>query len=145
MDYAEPGLSNVDILSLQSTHREGKKLILDIDYTLFDHRSPAGNPLELMRPYLHEVLTAAYAEYDIMIWFATRPGKEFLICWGNSDLLQVRDKLEQLLDDDDDMADFYLTRKLYPSSPGSETGVLNGISSFTIVQGNSVWHTFQQK
>ncbi|KAM0886618.1 hypothetical protein ACQ4PT_029580 [Festuca glaucescens] len=52
--------------------REGKRLlVLDIDYTLFDHKSPAENPLELMRPYLHEFLTAAYAEYDIMIWSAT--------------------------------------------------------------------------
>lgn len=34
--------------------------------------------------------------------------------------LQVRDELEQLLDDDDDMADLYLSRKLAgPSSPGS--------------------------
>lgn len=31
--------------------RESKKLVvLDIDYTLFDHRSPAENPHELMRP-----------------------------------------------------------------------------------------------
>lgn len=52
--------------------REGKKLlVLDIDYTLFDHRSTAENPLELMRPYLHEFLTAVYAEYDIIIWSAT--------------------------------------------------------------------------
>ena len=76
--------------------------MLDIDYTLFDHRSTAENPLELMRPCkltivalvlttfvsfvfgvvtmflllfcvdLHEFLTAVYAEYDIMIWSATR-------------------------------------------------------------------------
>ncbi|KFK32196.1 hypothetical protein AALP_AA6G209900 [Arabis alpina] len=52
--------------------RQGKKLlVLDIDYTLFDHRSTAENPLQLMRPYLHEFLTAAYAEYDIIIWSAT--------------------------------------------------------------------------
>jgi len=52
--------------------REGKKLlVLDIDYTLFDHRSTAENPVELMRPYLHEFLAAAYAEYDIIIWSAT--------------------------------------------------------------------------
>ncbi|KAL5222454.1 hypothetical protein ABZP36_027167 [Zizania latifolia] len=52
--------------------RKGKRLlVLDIDYTLFDHRSAAENPIELMRPYLHEFLAAAYSEYDIMIWSAT--------------------------------------------------------------------------
>ncbi|KAK6805302.1 hypothetical protein RDI58_003087 [Solanum bulbocastanum] len=57
---------------LRNPCREGKKLlVLDIDYTLFDHRSTAENPLELMRPYLHEFLSAAYAAYDIMIWSAT--------------------------------------------------------------------------
>ena len=41
--------------------REGKKLlVLDIDYTLFDHRSVAESGRELMRPYLHEFLTSAY-------------------------------------------------------------------------------------
>ncbi|KAH9625551.1 hypothetical protein KSS87_023448 [Heliosperma pusillum] len=60
------------MIKVRNPCRSGKKLlVLDIDYTLFDHRSPAENPLELMRPYLHEFLTAAYAEYDIMIWSAT--------------------------------------------------------------------------
>ncbi|XP_024520988.1 ubiquitin-like domain-containing CTD phosphatase isoform X1 [Selaginella moellendorffii] len=60
-------------LKLLNPCRPGKKLlVLDIDYTLFDHRSTAENPLELMRPYLHEFLTAAYAAYDIIIWSATR-------------------------------------------------------------------------
>ncbi|KAH7685352.1 ubiquitin-like domain-containing CTD phosphatase 1 protein [Dioscorea alata] len=59
-------------IKLLNPCREGKKLlVLDIDYTLFDHKSPAENPLELMRPYLHEFLTAAYAEYDVIIWSAT--------------------------------------------------------------------------
>ncbi|KAL3729515.1 hypothetical protein ACJRO7_026614 [Eucalyptus globulus] len=59
-------------IELRNPCREGKKLlVLDIDYTLFDHRSPAENPRQLMRPYLHEFLTAAYAEYDIIIWSAT--------------------------------------------------------------------------
>ncbi|MBA0766389.1 hypothetical protein Gotri_015437 [Gossypium trilobum] len=59
-------------IELKAPCRKGKKLlVLDIDYTLFDHRSSAENPLQLMRPYLHEFLTAAYAEYDIMIWSAT--------------------------------------------------------------------------
>ena len=53
--------------------REGAKLlVLDIDYTLFDHRSPAERAIELQRPYLHEFLTRAYTKgYDIIIWSAT--------------------------------------------------------------------------
>ncbi|GFS20047.1 ubiquitin-like domain-containing CTD phosphatase 1 [Elysia marginata] len=52
--------------------RPGKKLlVLDIDYTLFDHRSTAEQANELMRPYLHEFLTEAYKNYDIVIWSAT--------------------------------------------------------------------------
>ncbi|KAG8438774.1 hypothetical protein GDO86_005100 [Hymenochirus boettgeri] len=52
--------------------REGKKLlVLDVDYTLFDHRSCAETGHELMRPYLHEFLTSAYEDYDIVIWSAT--------------------------------------------------------------------------
>ncbi|UYV62667.1 UBLCP1 [Cordylochernes scorpioides] len=52
--------------------RPGKKLlVLDIDYTLFDHRSTAQTAAELMRPYLHEFLTTAYEDYDIVIWSAT--------------------------------------------------------------------------
>ncbi|XP_075520685.1 ubiquitin-like domain-containing CTD phosphatase [Primulina tabacum] len=59
-------------IEVRNPCRQGKKLlVLDIDYTLFDHRSTAENPLELMRPYLHEFLSAVYAEYDIMIWSAT--------------------------------------------------------------------------
>lgn len=48
-----------------------KLLVLDIDYTLFDHRSTAQTASELMRPYLHEFLTSAYQDYDIVIWSAT--------------------------------------------------------------------------
>ncbi|XP_037092219.1 ubiquitin-like domain-containing CTD phosphatase 1 [Pollicipes pollicipes] len=52
--------------------REGKRLlVLDIDYTLFDHRSVADSGSQLMRPYLHEFLTSAYRDYDIVIWSAT--------------------------------------------------------------------------
>lgn len=52
--------------------RDGKKLlVLDIDYTLFDHRSVAETGYELMRPFLHEFLTSAYEDYDIVIWSAT--------------------------------------------------------------------------
>ena len=52
--------------------RPGKKLlVLDIDYTLFDHRSTAERPLELRRPFLLEFLDSAYRRYDIVIWSAT--------------------------------------------------------------------------
>jgi len=52
--------------------RQGKKLlVLDIDYTLFDHRSAAETGAELMRPYLHEFLSTVYEHYDIGIWSAT--------------------------------------------------------------------------
>ncbi|KAL0414408.1 UNVERIFIED_CONTAM: Magnesium transporter MRS2-I [Sesamum radiatum] len=39
--------------------------------------------------------------------------------------MQVRDELEQLLDDDDDMADLYLSRKLAAASPLSDSGAAN--------------------
>ncbi|XP_065071413.1 ubiquitin-like domain-containing CTD phosphatase 1 [Rhopilema esculentum] len=52
--------------------RPGKKLlVLDVDYTLFDHKSVAETGFDLMRPYLHEFLTSAYDCYDIVIWSAT--------------------------------------------------------------------------
>nr|SVE85644.1 EOG090X0A5K [Daphnia pulicaria] len=59
-------------IKLINEPRSGKKLlVLDIDYTLFDHRSAAETGNELMRPFLHEFLTSAYNDYDIMIWSAT--------------------------------------------------------------------------
>nr|SVE73705.1 EOG090X0A5K [Daphnia atkinsoni] len=59
-------------IKLLNEPRQGKKLlVLDIDYTLFDHRSAAETGNELMRPFLHEFLTAAYDDYDIVIWSAT--------------------------------------------------------------------------
>uniref|UniRef100_A0A1B6KIG0 Ubiquitin-like domain-containing CTD phosphatase 1 n=1 Tax=Graphocephala atropunctata TaxID=36148 RepID=A0A1B6KIG0_9HEMI len=59
-------------IKLLNEPRQSKKLlVLDIDYTLFDHRSAAETGYELMRPYLHEFLASAYQDYDIAIWSAT--------------------------------------------------------------------------
>lgn len=56
-----------------SQPRDGTKLlVLDVDYTIFDHKSVAESGRELMRPYLHEFLETAYSSnYDIVIWSAT--------------------------------------------------------------------------
>ncbi|KAH9286949.1 Ubiquitin-like domain-containing CTD phosphatase 1 [Echinococcus granulosus] len=52
--------------------RLGKRLlVLDIDYTIFDHLTPAESVKHLMRPYLIPFLTRAYEFYDIAIWSAT--------------------------------------------------------------------------
>lgn len=59
------------ITELNPPRADKHLLVLDIDYTLFDHRSPAESGAELMRPYLHEFLTSAYENYDIVIWSAT--------------------------------------------------------------------------
>jgi len=52
--------------------RPGKKLlVLDIDYTFFDFKSTASNPLILRRPYIDFLLETIYPYYDICIWSAT--------------------------------------------------------------------------
>ena len=56
---------------LSEPRKDKKLLVLDIDYTIFDHVSHAERGTELMRPYLHEFLTSAYEHYDIAIWSAT--------------------------------------------------------------------------
>lgn len=62
--------------------RPGKKLlVLDIDYTLFDHRSTAETGAELMRPFLHEFLTSAYKvkELCVCVRACVRPVLPYLI------------------------------------------------------------------
>ena len=60
------------IKMLNEMRANKKLLVLDIDYTLFDHVSHAERGVELMRPHLHEFLTSAYEDgYDIAIWSAT--------------------------------------------------------------------------
>ncbi|KAL1925372.1 uncharacterized protein VTP21DRAFT_255 [Calcarisporiella thermophila] len=53
--------------------REGKRLlVLDLDYTIFDCKSPANHIGELVRPGTHLFLAAAYEHYDIVIWSQTK-------------------------------------------------------------------------
>lgn len=65
-------VEKLEIVQLNPPRPGSKLLVLDIDYTLFDHRSPAEYAAQLMRPFLHEFLTEAYHDnYDIVIWSAT--------------------------------------------------------------------------
>jgi ubiquitin-like domain-containing CTD phosphatase 1 len=64
-------LTDYKIKVLNEPRPNKKLLVLDIDYTLFDHVSHAEKASELMRPYLHEFLTSAYEDFDIVIWSAT--------------------------------------------------------------------------
>ena len=51
-----------DKIELRARPRPNSRLlVLDIDYTLMDHKSVAENFSELQRPYLHEFLEACYA------------------------------------------------------------------------------------
>ncbi|KAG5888578.1 hypothetical protein JTB14_029875 [Gonioctena quinquepunctata] len=71
LSKVEKRINDYKINILNELRPDKKLLVLDIDYTLFDHRSTAQTGAELMRPYLHEFLTKAYEDYDIVIWSAT--------------------------------------------------------------------------
>jgi len=61
----------LDIHTLHPPSSKKKCLVLDIDYTIFDHKSDFDLAQEFKRPYLHEFLKVCYAYYDIVIWSAT--------------------------------------------------------------------------
>jgi ubiquitin-like domain-containing CTD phosphatase 1 len=75
----EQRVKSADIEEL-SPHVHKRLLVLDIDYTLFDHRTPCEEIGPLTRPFLHEFLTAANKNYDIVIWSATSYKWVFLKC-----------------------------------------------------------------
>ena len=53
-------VQNYEVKIINELREDKKLLVLDIDYTLFDHRTPAETGAELMRPHLHDFLTSAY-------------------------------------------------------------------------------------
>jgi len=71
LEKIEKRVKEYKVKELNPLREDKKLLVLDIDYTLFDHRSVAEAGWELMRPFLHEFLEAAYQHYDIAIWSAT--------------------------------------------------------------------------
>jgi len=71
LDKVAKRVRDYEVKVLNPSRENMKLLVLDIDYTLFDHRSVAEAGWELMRPYLHEFLETAYQHYDIAIWSAT--------------------------------------------------------------------------
>ncbi|GBG84069.1 hypothetical protein CBR_g37944 [Chara braunii] len=56
---------------LNPPRAQKKLLVLDVDHTIFHFQPLAQTAEEQQRPYLHEFLTACYAEYDLMIWSAS--------------------------------------------------------------------------
>lgn len=63
---------NHTTIRIMNAPREGKKLlVLDLDHTLFDCKSPAPSIDMLGRPGLHEFLASAYQHYDLVIWSQT--------------------------------------------------------------------------
>ena len=60
----ENAIKRFEIKETFAVPRAGKKLlVLDVDYTFFDHRSPAETAAELMRPFLHEFLGSLRIPY----------------------------------------------------------------------------------
>lgn len=56
---------------------KGPGLTRTTDYTIFDHKSPVESVATQTRPWLHEFLATAYAQFDIVIWSAT----SMKVCW----------------------------------------------------------------
>jgi len=89
---------NIDIVNPPNPCK--KCLVLDIDYTIFDHKSDFELALEYKRPYLHEFLKVCSVYYNIVIWSATA-------------MCHIQTKMEKLhlLDDPDFKICFALSRE----------------------------------
>lgn len=64
-------IENIDVRIIHEARPGKKLLVLDLDYTLFDMKSPAEHMHELRRPGLMEFMTLAYQHYDIVVWSQT--------------------------------------------------------------------------
>ncbi|KAL3314826.1 Ubiquitin-like domain-containing CTD phosphatase 1 [Cichlidogyrus casuarinus] len=71
LDKVEKRCNTYKMTQIAHTRPGKKLLVLDIDYTIFDHISTAQTASLLARPHLREFLTRAYRFYDIAIWSAT--------------------------------------------------------------------------
>jgi ubiquitin-like domain-containing CTD phosphatase 1 len=64
-------IKSAEILIMTQPRPGSKLLVLDLDYTLWDHKSPL-SPVESKRPFADEMMSAAYAAgYDIVMWSQT--------------------------------------------------------------------------
>jgi len=71
--YAKRSKVPIEIVNppVQSQSQKRMCLVLDIDFTLYDHKSDFEKAPEYSRPYLHEFLSVCHQHYDLVIWSAT--------------------------------------------------------------------------
>eukprot|EP00002_Diphylleia_rotans_P006149 TRINITY_DN1546_c0_g1_i4.p1 TRINITY_DN1546_c0_g1~~TRINITY_DN1546_c0_g1_i4.p1 ORF type:complete len:332 (-),score=76.20 TRINITY_DN1546_c0_g1_i4:452-1447(-) len=67
----EDRVSRIDVVCMHPPRKGKKLLVLDIDYTIFDHKSAAARVLDLKRPYVDHLLATVYPHYDIVVWSQT--------------------------------------------------------------------------
>eukprot|EP01100_Stratorugosa_tubuloviscum_P014952 TRINITY_DN829_c1_g2_i1.p1 TRINITY_DN829_c1_g2~~TRINITY_DN829_c1_g2_i1.p1 ORF type:complete len:336 (-),score=118.40 TRINITY_DN829_c1_g2_i1:479-1486(-) len=110
----ERRIQNFTIKILNPPRPEKRCLVLDVDYTLFDHRSTVETAEEITRPYLHEFLTEVYPYYDIIIWSAT-----------NYSWIDIKMKKLNVLDNPNYKISFFLDHLAMITIQSEKYGVIN--------------------
>jgi len=127
--------------------RPGKKLlVLDVDYTLYDHRSSAETGYELMRPFLHEFLISAYQVCVCIAWvnptllhlgvwctflsFLTTWNKYFNTC--HTDLIYILDSTNHVLTLDFEIK-FYTVKSQWNISLRFFFGIILVVMTVTVL------------